>query len=304
METEIQAAFKSVQDRVSKLTNGVDIQQSTFGQYYLPLIRKYVEDQSNKVGPYTIGFQGCQGIGKTVLTTLIECILVEMNFQVVRCSIDDYYCSYEERLVMSGRYIGNPFYQISRGMPGTHRYEELINMLQRAKRGESLKIPGFDKSLHGGNGDILEEVRNIEGRQDFIILEGWCVNIPSCNNEQFVQSVRRNDHVNEVFEGLDPEQEYFQIVLGYLSEYQKIWQLIDNTTLMLGEDIQWIAEWRIEQEERMKAVKGVGMSVAQIKEFIKPYIPFTWLYYDLELDTAADCALSIGRDHLPTALKI
>jgi pantothenate kinase-related protein Tda10 len=73
---------------------------------------------------------------------------------------------------------------------------------------------------------------------------------------------------------------------------------------MLGEDIRWIASWRVEQEERMKAVKGEGMSEGQIQEFVKPYIPFTWLYYDQQSRIKADCELVIGEDHLPRSLNI
>ena len=304
MEAEILAAFKSVQDQVKKLTNGVVINSTTFEEFYLPLIAKYVRDQSIKTGPYIIGFQGCQGIGKTTLTSLIEQVLEALNFKVVRCSIDDYYSSYTDRLSLAEHHRDNPFYQISRGMPGTHRSVELLRMIEDARRGVRLEIPNFDKSLHNGSGDILDQVTVVEGRQDFIILEGWCVNLPPCDPDEFLSSVNRSDYVREVFEALDPEQKYFQVVLEYLKEYEKIWTLFDNKTLMLGKEITWIASWRIEQEQRMKSVKGVGMSDEQIQEFIKPYIPFTWLYYDQEMNVSADCMLSIGQDHLPSALKI
>ena len=303
MEAEILRAFSSVQHQVEETTGGVVIGQTTFEDFYLPLISNYIDGQSTKKGPYIIGFQGCQGIGKTTLTTLIEHVLVELDFHVVRCSIDDYYSSITGRLALAEQHPGNPFYQISRGMPGTHRFRELFKMLEAAREGRRLELPKFDKSLHQGSGDVLDQVTVVEGRQDFIILEGWCVNIPSYSSDQFLESISRNEYVNDIFISLDPDRIYYQVVLEYLAEYQGIWEQFDNRTRMLGEDIRWIASWRVEQEERMKAVKGEGMSEGQIHEFVKPYIPFTWLYYDRESRIKADCELVIGEDHLPRSLN-
>ena len=177
-------------------------------------------------------------------------------------------------------------------------------MLEVAREGRRLELPKFDKSLHQGSGDVLDQVTVVEGRQDFIILEGWCVNIPPYSSEQFLESIGRNEYVNDIFISLDPDGIYYPAVLEYLAEYQGIWEQFDNKTRMLGEDIRWIASWRVEQEERMKAVKGEGMSEGQIHEFVKPYIPFTWLYYDRESRIKADCELVIGEDHLPRSLNI
>jgi len=103
MEAEILRAFSSVQYQVEETTGGVCIGQTTFEDHYLPLISNYIDGQSAKKDPYIIGFQGCQGIGKTTLTTLIEHVLVELDFHVVRCSIDDYYSSITERLALAQR---------------------------------------------------------------------------------------------------------------------------------------------------------------------------------------------------------
>ena len=304
MEAEILKAFSLVKGQIKEANLGVEINDSTFGEFYLPLISRYINEQSHRGGTYIIGFQGCQGIGKTTLTVLIEHILKELGFKVVRCSIDDYYCSFSERIELAKKHRFNPFYQISRGMPGTHRYSDLLNMLKCARKGESFTVPHFDKSLLGGKGDVTDEVKRFEGAQDFIILEGWCVGTTSVEPDIFIQSMKRNEYVRGIFETLDPAASSYLVVLEYLKEYEKIWELLDNKTLMLGEEISWILMWRMEQEERMMSIKEEGMSPELIQEFIKPYIPFTWLYYDPEMKTNSDSLLSIGHDHLPISLKI
>ncbi|MBI2437953.1 MAG: hypothetical protein HYV36_03970, partial [Lentisphaerae bacterium] len=43
-----------------------------------------------------------------------------------------------------------------------------------------------------------------------------------------------------------------------------------------------------------------------VRAFVKPYIPFTWLYYDQILRDAGDiaCLLEIGWEHLPEGMRI
>jgi len=116
----------------------------------------------------------------------------------------------------------------------------------------------------------------------------------------------RNDYVNEIFSEVDPDQDAYKLVLNYMEKYQPIWNLLDNRTLMLGEDITWIESWRIEQEARMLSIKGSGMTDNEIREFIRPYIPFTWLYYDEKSRSANnyDCVINVGKDHLPKAINL
>src|SRR3989338_2512617 len=97
-----------------------------------------------------ICIQGGQGTGKTTLSNFLKQHLIAHGFKVQSFSIDDFYTSYQERLQLQQKYPGNPFYTIARGLPGTHRIEQLQNILQKTKRGEGFTLPIFDKSLHKG----------------------------------------------------------------------------------------------------------------------------------------------------------
>jgi len=303
----ILAAFDKVQKEVKSSTAGVVIDEQTFTAYYLPLIRWYIDDrEKKKLRPYIIGICGCQGVGKTVLTTLIKCTLRDLGYKVEGFSIDDFYLSYADRCELAKTHVGNPFYQISRGMPGTHRYKELLSVLEDSKKGSDFEIPVFDKSLHDGKGDITTKTIPVLGQQDFIILEGWCINLPVLSADEFPSIMARNDYANDIFTEVDPDHGAYKVVLNYMTEYQSIWNLLDNRTLMLGESITWIESWRIEQEKRMLSIKGSGMTNEEIREFIRPYIPFTWLYYDEKTRSVNnnDCVINVGKDHLPKAINI
>jgi D-glycerate 3-kinase len=295
--------FKKIQEEVRQATNGVIIKPKTFKKSYLPLIEYYISDRKKKkIKTYVIGVQGCQGVGKTVLTSLLKVYLKSAGYKVVGFSIDDFYKSYADRQKFLKQNNNNPFYKV-RGLPGTHYFEKMYNALMQAKTGKNFYVPEFDKSLCKGNGDVANKTTKVNERQDFIILEGWCVNIPNAPTNKFPLIMKKNKYVNKIFNELDPKREHYKAVLNYIKKYQKIWKLLDNKTIMLGKNIKWVEEWRIEQEKKMIKKTKNGMAVKKIKEFIKPYIPFTYLYYDKLNKKDVNCLLTIGKNHLPEKIE-
>ena len=81
--------------------------------------------------------------------------------------------------------------------------------------------------------------------------------------------------------------------------------MLDHLTILQTQNIEWIEQWRWQQEEKMIAEKGSGMTREQIGKFVGPYIPFTWLIYDgIERNLGkADSVLEIGEDHLPVSIS-
>lgn len=298
--------FRRIQEEVKTVTKGVVIKTETFRDYYLPIIQHYINDRENKkLATYVVGLQGGQGAGKTVLASVLKLFLKSINYKIAVFSMDDFYKSNDKRLEMAKTYEGNSFYQISRGMPGTHEYGELFDTLKKAKNGENFEIPCFEKSLHEGRGDVIKNVVQVRERQDFVMLEGWHVNMPYVETGKFLSIMKQNSYVYKVFNEIDPRQEYFKVVMDYNKKYQKIWELFDNRTVLLGKNIEWIKEWREEQEERLISSKGSGMTSHEIAEFIKPFIPFSYLLYDeaVRSERNIDCLLTIEKDHLPEDIK-
>lgn len=296
---------KKVKDEIKSATGGVVISDKIFKIFYLPLIQYYINDKKKKKRKtYIIGVQGGQGTGKTVLASLIKIYLTSKGYAAAAFSIDDFYKSNIEGKRFFKLRQKNPFYK-TRGLPGTHKINKLYRALKAAKSGRRFIIPRFDKSLHGGEGDITAQTTRINKRLDFVILEGWCVNMPFIRPENFPLVLSNNKYADKIFKELDPEKKHYKIVLNYVKKYQKIWKLLDNKTIMLGKNIKWIKEWRIEQEKRMKTRKKEGMTNKKIKEFIKPYIPFTYLFYDriAKNKKSVNCLLTIGKNHLPEKIE-
>src|SRR3989344_8670824 len=122
-------------------------------RYLLPLIHTLVQ-RHRKNKTTIIGITGGQGTGKTTLSTFLQETLAQRGYKVGAFSLDDFYSSYAQRKRLAQQFPHNPFYHISRGLPGTHRVKALLKTLQALKAGKRASIPVFDKSLHGGKGDI------------------------------------------------------------------------------------------------------------------------------------------------------
>lgn len=225
-----------------------------------------------------VGIQGGQGTGKTTIVQFLERQLKKKGFKAQSFSIDDFYKSWKERKKLQQKYPSNPFYRISRGLPGTHRVKLLLETLQRAKAGKEFEIPTFDKSLYDGKGDVLKKTRTVKGRQDFVIVEGWCVGIPEVSSQKFVEICKRN---NIDIGKLDPQGQHHKVVLNFIKEYQQVWKMLDYLVMLKADLPEVHQKWRLLQEKRLKEKKGQGMKEKEVHSFVEPFLPFTYVCYDL-----------------------
>jgi len=225
-----------------------------------------------------VGIQGGQGTGKTTIVKIMEKRLKRQGFKVQSFSIDDFYKSWKERKALQQKYPVNPFYQISRGLPGTHRVKFLLETLQRAKAGKDFAIPLFDKSLYDGKGDVLSKTKKVKGRQDFVIIEGWCVGMPTITSAQLLKICKKN---SIDIKRLDPKLQDYKVVLNFVKEYQPIWKLLDYQIMLKADSPEVHKRWRLLQEKRLKEKKGMGMSKQEVHAFVEPFLPFTYVCYDL-----------------------
>ncbi|MEK6863149.1 MAG: P-loop NTPase fold protein [Nanoarchaeota archaeon] len=241
-----------------------------------PIAEKLIE--AHKKGSTAIvGIQGGQGTGKTTLVKFLEKNLKKKGFKVQSFSIDDYYKTYRERKKLRERFPRNSFYKIARGLPGTHRTELLLETLRKAKSGKNLEIPTFDKSLYGGKGDVRAKTRKVRGRQDLVILEGWCVGIPEISSKKFLSICKKN---KIDIKKLDPRLKYHQVVLDFIKEYQPLWKFIDYIVMLKADSPEAHKGWRLLQEKQLRNKKGQSMSKQQVHAFVEPFLPFTYVCYD------------------------
>ncbi|MDP3733605.1 MAG: hypothetical protein Q8R37_00075 [Nanoarchaeota archaeon] len=250
-----------------------------------------IEQQYHPQKTVIIGIQGGQGTGKTTLSNFLKQHLAAHGFKVQSFSIDDFYSSYRERQKLHLRYPDNPFYAISRGLPGTHRVKLLRETLRKAKRGEGFTLPVFDKSLHHGGGDISKKTIPIKGRQDFILFEGWCLGLPTVSSKELV---RISDKYKLPLRTIDPKHTFHKIVLQFLPSYQPLWKFISYRIMLKPDSSDLHVQWRRQQERELLQKTGKGMKLKEIEQFVMPYLPFTYVCYE---KVTPDVVLRINEKH-------
>ena len=107
----------------------------------------WIVKKANKKKPYFVGLAGGQGTGKTTISSIIKIILEKyFKLKVFKISIDDFYKTREERLNLSKKI--HPMLA-TRGVPGTHNVQMMLNFFKKAKINNFKKIdlPNFNKAV-------------------------------------------------------------------------------------------------------------------------------------------------------------
>jgi D-glycerate 3-kinase len=239
-----------------------------------------------------LAIQGGQGTGKTTLAHWLTDHLAATGLSTVGFSLDDFYRSAAERAQIAAAHPGNPYYQLPRGMPGTHRTEALLDALQRLRRGDDVDLPRFDKSLHAGRGDIAGEVHAVRGRQDLVVFEGWCAGIPPVTAAEVIALWHRIAASDPTLPAPPLAPEHLSAVLVHVPEYQPVWALIDYWIVLRPDSPALHLVWREQQEAELRARTGQGLSPAEVRDLVRHFLPFTYPCYER---IRAD--LCIGIDH-------
>jgi len=230
-----------------------------------------------------VGLQGGQGTGKTTIVEVIKKNL--RGYNVHSFSIDDFYTSYQDRQKLAKKYKDNPFYQIARGMPGTHRVDYLLKTLQKIRQGKPFQIPVFDKSLRQAQGDISKKTIKVTKRQDFILFEGWCVGLPTVSSAELINICKKTK--------IDLPKGN-KVVLKHIKEYQPLWKYLDYMVMIKPDSSEVHKEWRSLQEKRLREKKGEGLSKEQISKFVDIYLPFTYVCYE---KIRPDAVIKVDQKH-------
>ena len=255
-----------------------------------PLLDK-IKSLSGRNQTIIVGIQGGQGTGKSTLSSFLKDELKKEGYKVQAFSIDDFYKTNEERQKLKQKYGANPFYQISRGLPGTHRVDFLLKTLKLIKQGKSFEIPIFDKSLHNAQGDILKKTVPVKSRQDFILFEGWCVGIKSASALELKKICEKN---KIGLKKIDPALQHSKVVLNFIKKYEPLWKFIDLMVMMKPTSAELHKKWRLQQEKELKEKKGKGMNKQKVNEFVDIFLPFTYLCYER---MRADLTILIDENH-------
>ena len=255
----------------------------------------------NKGRTYVLGINGAQGTGKSTLAQLIsEYLTSSKGRKVVILSIDDIYLTRAER-----RSLGDNVHPLlcTRGVPGTHDVALGISLIERLcelQKGETLKVPAFDKSRDDRYPD--SDWSSVNGPVDLVIFEGWCV------ASQAVADAELQRPVNELESSADADGRWRTYVNEQLAgSYVKLFAALDGLLFLQVPNFSAVFRWRLEQEHKLRESArqdaDAVMSDAQVSEFIQYFERITRNNLTV-LPSTADAVIKLGDDHQALSLRL
>lgn len=214
-------------------------------KWFSPLLEEY-QNPSKK--PLIIGINGSQGSGKSTLADYLCTVLNERyDLRCVSLSLDDFYLTKLERQQLAIEV--HPLLE-TRGVPGTHDIPLALKTLAQLVDGSvQTLIPRFDKSRDDRM--PMEQCDSISGQVDIIILEGWCVGAKPQTADQLVEPL------NSLEAEQDTDGVWRNTVNQALAgEYQALFAQLDQLIMLQAPSFESVFNWRLEQEEKMRARIG------------------------------------------------
>lgn len=262
--------------------------ESQIKEYVDPLV-KNIQKLISSDRTVIIGVAGGLGCGKSTLSSFVMDRLRTGGHSAENFSIDDFITSYEDRQKMAAEHQGNPFYQIYRAMPGTHRVDDLYKVLEEVKDGRDFELPIFDKSLREGWGDISPETKKVTGRQDVVIFEGWLVGTPYVSSERFIGACERN---GVDLRAIDPKLEHHKMLLSEIRNYQKLWGFLDYLVMLKAESNELHHKWRYEAE--ITKAKENARPEKEVHKYVDIFMPLIIAGYEF---ARPDVTITLDKNH-------
>lgn len=208
-----------------------------------------------------VAISGAQGSGKTTLAALLAQALTLKGLTAAVVSLDDYYLGRAARQQLADQV--HPLLA-TRGVPGTHQVERLIDDLLAQQAGQRLTLPQFCKATD----DCVADLAPVTA--DILILEGWCLGLLPLNQQQLCAQP------NALEQSADANGDWRGWVNQQLSSrYQAVWPLCDAMYLLQAPDWQQVCKWRTQAEHRLRALHGVGMTPEILTRFMQHYQRWT-----------------------------
>ena len=156
-----------------------------------------------------------------------------------------------------------------------------------ASQNPLVAVPAYDKSAHAGRGDRAPEAlwRAERPSWDVVILEGWCVGFRPIGKDEvqrrWKESIAQEKGTLRKYrlqdlEWLDEQLERYQGLWGKLRALVQVYVLhvldfffkADSDLFRDAQDLEYVYDWRIQQEHDLIKLKGTGMSDEQVREFV------------------------------------
>ena len=231
--------IKSQETKADKFKN----KDKMIKSFLIPLCF-YISKKAGKKRPYFVGLAGGQGTGKTTISSLIKIILTKyFKLKVFKISIDDFYKTRKERLNLSKRV--HPML-LTRGVPGTHDINMMLNFFRKAKskKFKKLKIPTFNKAIDDRSNK--KKWYDLKEKPDVIIFEGWCVGAKS------EKSTTLKKTINSMERAKDQKQIWRKFVNQQLkSKYKNLYSQLNCLIYLKAKNFSLLQKWRLKQERKL-----------------------------------------------------
>tara|TARA_Y100001970_G_scaffold285066_1_gene403817 strand:- start:2093 stop:2950 length:858 start_codon:yes stop_codon:yes gene_type:complete len=278
----------SIQNQLKKLTNK-KFSKSYIKKFIIPIIDHIGSSKNNK-----FLISGSQGIGKsTILQILKQHLSLFYNKKVLSLSLDDYYLTKKERVVLSKKIHS---LLITRGVPGTHDTKILLkNIINFEKSNYPIKLPIFNKL----NDDRSNKYRIINRKKNILLLEGWCCGCPPIDKSYL------NKNINFIEKKNDSKMKwrnFYNQKLKY--EYAKIFKHFNEIIFIKSTSFSNVAKWRFKQEQMMKKeIRDENtMNKRQINEFVQYYEKITkWMI--MKMPSVSNIIIHVDSNQKITEIK-
>lgn len=241
-----------------------------------------------------VGVTGAQGSGKTTMSAALQQILSLFGLRCCVLSIDDFYLTKSERVVLAQTI--HPLF-VTRGVPGTHdiaRLKAVINELFNAAEHTQTSYPQFDKA----NDDRFPASKNrvFCGKPDVILLEGWCVGAKPQTEAELVHPV------NPLEENEDPGGHWRRYVNDKLAtDYATLFDQIDLQVFLSVAGMETVFEHRALQEQKLRAADSANYHSElnhplALQRFIMHYERITRVLLR-DMPSSSDICFRIGAHH-------
>lgn len=250
---------------------------------YFPIAEQILKWTRTTEAPLVIGINGAQGTGKSTLSRfLADYFRREHELNTFVLSLDDLYKTYEERFNLSQSV--HPLL-ITRGVPGTHSVDIALDFFKStaSQSDGSVTSPRFRKELD--DRVPIQEWNKLDLPVDIILFEGWCVSARAQSSDAL------SDPINDFESKEDSEGTWRNYVNDALAtSYVEMFSYIDYTILLRAPSFETILDWRMEQEEKLRASceeNGFDpnqhfMSKVELERFISHFERLTrWMLSDM-----------------------
>lgn len=199
---------------------------------------------------------GPVGAGKSTLARLVQARAAEQGLRLAVASIDDLYLPWPER---QQQLAGNPF-GVGRVPPGSHDVPLLCRSLERWRRGELLRLPCFDKTLAGGEGDRSGWQ---EQEADALLLEGWLLGCRALGADGVTQAQP------DLHELTEAERAWLPRWDQELAAWEAVHREAVGLWLLRPRSWTLPRRWRFQAEARQRRAGGGWLAPAKLEALVR-----------------------------------